>query len=89
MFSDILLTVDFDRTLTAPDTTIPQLNLDAIAWFMDNGGTFTVNNTSEKIPMCYVLTSNFSLSRCCTAPNAFPLGGRCPGGADEGTAHII
>lgn len=43
MFSDILLTVDFDRTLTAPDSTIPARNLEAIAYFMDNGGKFTVN----------------------------------------------
>lgn len=42
-FSDILLTVDYDRTLTAPDSTIPQRNLDAIRYFMDNGGTFTMN----------------------------------------------
>lgn len=43
LFSDILLTVDFDLTLTAPDNTIPQRNLDAIRYFMDNGGAFTVN----------------------------------------------
>ena len=43
MFSDILLTVDFDRTLTGPDSKIPQQNLDAIAFFMENGGKFTVN----------------------------------------------
>ena len=43
MFSDILLTVDFDRTLTGPDSKIPQRNLDAIAFFMENGGKFTVN----------------------------------------------
>lgn len=49
MFSDILMTVDFDRTLTAPDSTIPQRNLDAIHYFMDNGGTFTVN-TGRSIP---------------------------------------
>ena len=42
MFSDILLTVDYDRTLTAPDSTIPQRNLEAIRYFMDNGGKFTV-----------------------------------------------
>ena len=50
LFSDILLTVDFDRTLTAPDSTIPQRNMDAIRYFMDNGGTFTVN-TGRSIPM--------------------------------------
>ena len=43
MFSDILLTVDFDRTLNAPDATIPQRNLDAIRFFIENGGAFTVN----------------------------------------------
>lgn len=42
-FSDILLTVDFDRTMTAPDASIPQRNLDAIRYFMDNGGAFTIN----------------------------------------------
>ncbi len=50
MFSDILLTVDFDRTLTAPDSTVPQRNLDAIHWFMENGGVFTVN-TGRSVPM--------------------------------------
>ena len=30
LFSDILLSVDFDRTLTAPDSSIPQRNIDAI-----------------------------------------------------------
>ena len=50
MFSDILLTVDYDRTLTAPDSTVPQRNLEAIRYFMENGGTFTVN-TGRSIPM--------------------------------------
>ena len=49
-FSDILLTVDFDRTLTAPDSTIPQRNIEAIRWFMDQGGAFTVN-TGRSVPM--------------------------------------
>ena len=37
-FSDVLLTVDFDRTLTAPDSTIPQRNVEAISYFIANGG---------------------------------------------------
>ena len=49
-FSDILLTVDFDRTLTARDSSIPQRNLEAIAYFMEHGGTFTVN-TGRSLPM--------------------------------------
>ena len=50
LFSDILLTVDYDRTLTAPDSTIPARNLDAIRWFIENGGAFTVN-TGRSLPM--------------------------------------
>ena len=50
MFSDILLTVDYDRTLTGPDSTIPQANLEAIAYFIAHGGTFTVN-TGRSVPM--------------------------------------
>ena len=43
LFEDVLLTVDFDRTLTGPDSTIPQRNLDAILYFTENGGAFTLN----------------------------------------------
>ncbi len=43
MFSDVLLTVDYDRTLTGPDGIVPERNLQAIAYFMENGGTFTIN----------------------------------------------
>ncbi len=50
IFSDVLLTVDFDRTLTGPDSVIPQRNLEAIQYFMDNGGAFTVN-TGRSVPM--------------------------------------
>ena len=42
-FTDVLLTTDYDRTLTAPDATIPENNLEAICYFMENGGAFTVN----------------------------------------------
>lgn len=50
MFSDVLLTVDYDRTLTGPGGIIPQRNLEAIRYFMENGGAFTVN-TGRSIPM--------------------------------------
>lgn len=53
LFSDVLLTVDYDRTLTAPDSTIPQRNLDAIRYFIDNGGAFTVN-TGRSVPMARI-----------------------------------
>ena len=43
LYSDVLLTVDFDRTLTGMDGKIPERNLEAIRYFMANGGSFTVN----------------------------------------------
>ena len=53
IFSDILLTVDYDRTLTATDSSIPARNLEAIRYFMENGGAFTVN-TGRSVPMAKV-----------------------------------
>ena len=53
IFSDVLLTVDYDRTLTAPDSTIPERNLEAVRYFMENGGAFTVN-TGRSVPMTKV-----------------------------------
>lgn len=53
IYSDVLLTVDYDRTLTAPDSTIPQRNLEAIRYFMENGGAFTIN-TGRSVPMTKV-----------------------------------
>ncbi len=50
LYSDVLLTVDFDRTLTGPDSAIPERNLEAIRFFIQNGGAFTVN-TGRSIPM--------------------------------------
>lgn len=43
LFDDILLTVDHDRTLTGPDSKIPERNLEAIQYFTENGGSFTLN----------------------------------------------
>ena len=50
IYSDVLLTVDFDRTLTAPDSSIPERNIEAINYFIENGGVFTVN-TGRSVPM--------------------------------------
>ena len=49
-FSDVLLVSDFDRTLTAPDSTVPEANLTAIRRFMERGGRFTVA-TGRSAPM--------------------------------------
>lgn len=53
IFSDVLLTVDFDRTLTGRDSTIPERNLEAIRYFIAGGGAFTVN-TGRSLPMTKV-----------------------------------
>ena len=53
IFSDVLLTVDYDRTLTASDSTIPARNIEAIRYFIENGGAFTVN-TGRSVPMTWV-----------------------------------
>lgn len=50
LFSDVLLTVDFDRTMTAPDSTIPERNMEAIRYFIENDGAFTIN-TGRSAPM--------------------------------------
>lgn len=50
IYSDILLTVDFDHTLTGTDGRVPERNLEAIRYFIENGGVFTIN-TGRSIPM--------------------------------------
>lgn len=63
-FSKVLLTVDFDRTLTAPDSTVPERNIEAIRYFMEHGGTFTVNtgrSTTTFAPYLETLPRNAPL----------------------------
>ncbi len=50
IFSDVLLTVDYDRTLTDPQSRIPERNIEAIRYFIENGGAFTIN-TGRSLPM--------------------------------------
>jgi len=49
-FSTFLLVSDFDRTLTDRQGNIPQANLDAIDYFMSQGGAFTIA-TGRSLPM--------------------------------------
>lgn len=60
-FSDILLTVDYDRTLTAPDSSIPRRNIEAIEYFIAHGGAFTVN-TGRSLPMARAFIGKFPVS---------------------------
>lgn len=50
LFDGILLASDFDRTLTDTHSAIPQKNIDAIRYFMSEGGRFTVA-TGRSVPM--------------------------------------
>lgn len=61
MFSDILLCVDYDRTLTAPDSSIPRRNIQAIEYFIAHGGAFTIN-TGRSIPMAKAFIGKVPLS---------------------------
>ena len=64
MFSDILLTVDYDRTLTGPDSVVPQRNWEAISYFVENGGTFTLNtgrSTTTMRDLMHTLPNNAPL----------------------------
>ena len=85
MFSDVLLTVDFDRTLTAPDSTIPQRNLEAIEYFMANGGTFTMN-TGRSLPMA---RDNVLARVPMNAPAILYNGACCYDGKEFSNLHII
>ena len=64
MFSDILLTVDHDRTLTGPDSVVPERNWEAIRYFVENGGAFTMNtgrSTTTMRDLLYTLPANAPL----------------------------
>ncbi len=61
LFSDVLLTADYDRTLTAPDSSIPERNIEAIRYFLENGGAFTVN-TGRSLPMTRVFRDKIPVS---------------------------
>ena len=49
-YSGTLLVSDFDRTITAPDGTIPEANLSAVRRFMEEGGRFCVA-TGRTLPL--------------------------------------
>ena len=43
-FSDVLFTADFDHTLSGPDGSVPQRNIDAIRAFIAEDGRFCINS---------------------------------------------
>lgn len=49
-FSDHILISDFDQTMTDYQSRIPQANLDAITYFIEEGGIFTLA-TGRSLPM--------------------------------------
>ncbi len=49
-FSDYILVSDFDQTMTDYNGHLPQANLDAVKYFMEEGGIFTLA-TGRSLPM--------------------------------------
>lgn len=49
-FSDVLFTSDFDHTITGPDNRVPPANLDAIRYFISEGGRFCLNS-GRSVPL--------------------------------------
>ncbi|MBE6985684.1 MAG: HAD-IIB family hydrolase [Ruminococcaceae bacterium] len=49
-FSDVLFTSDFDHTLSAPDSTVPKSNIEAIEYFIAHGGKFCLNS-GRSVPL--------------------------------------
>ena len=68
MFSDILLCVDFDRTLTDFSGQIVPRNLEAIRYFIENGGAFTVN-TGRSLPQSKIIVEQVPMNTAFLACN--------------------
>lgn len=49
-FSDILFTSDFDHTISGPNNQVPQANIDAIRYFISEGGLFCLNS-GRSVPL--------------------------------------
>ena len=61
LFSDILLTADYDRTMTDYNGQLPQRNVEAIRYFTDNGGVFTIN-TGRSLPQSADVLKNVPMN---------------------------
>lgn len=49
-FSQVLFTSDFDHTLTGSDSVVPKANVEAIEYFIANGGKFCLNS-GRSVPL--------------------------------------
>ena len=58
-FDGILIASDFDRTLTDPNGNVPKRNLDALRFFMEEGGRFSVAS-GRSVPMFRQKTALFA-----------------------------
>ena len=57
IFDDVLLTVDYDRTLTDYHSKVPARNLEAIEYFKAEGGKFTLNTGRSTTTMRHLFDS--------------------------------
>lgn len=71
-FHDILFVTDYDHTLTGPDGQIPARNREAIDYFMDHGGSFTLC-TGRSLPLFRPVAAEIPMN----APALLSNGGIC------------
>ena len=71
-FRDILFVADYDHTLTGLDGTIPARNREAIAYFMEHGGSFTLC-TGRSLPLFRPVANQIPMN----APAILFNGGCC------------
>ena len=85
-FDGILFTSDFDHTISGMDGTVPQANLQALDYFVSEGGRFCLN-TGRSIPMA----RRRALQLPCNAPCLLYNGAACYDYAKDQTvfAHAL
>ncbi len=68
IFSNVLFTSDFDHTLSGPDGRVPQANIDAIRYFMDEGGLFCLNS-GRSVPLMRCRVNEIPINAPCLCYN--------------------
>lgn len=67
-FSNVLFTSDFDHTLSGADGQVPKANIDAIRYFMDEGGLFCLNS-GRSVPLLRCRVQEIPMNAPCLCYN--------------------
>ncbi len=67
-FSQVLFTSDFDHTLTGSDGSVPKENVDAIKYFIAQGGKFCLNS-GRSVPLLRCRVSEIPINAPCLCYN--------------------